>query len=165
MHPPQGSEVEVNASDGLNQRGTTKTPVANEEPLTTNSHAQAGVGVESTLKPVTAKQSSHRPTSDNSTADNHGALVRGTQNLSNDSESSEMGSVITDQIANGEAPGEFKSMPDRIEGDVTAWTREGFCSKHKGAEQIQSLPEEFAKSVGPVLDTLIVYWKKKNYCL
>ena len=53
-------------------------------------------------------------------------------------------------------------MPDRIEGDVTTWKREGFCSKHKGAEQIESLPEEFAKSVGPVLDTLIVYWKKKT---
>ncbi|KAJ9678228.1 hypothetical protein PVL29_022963 [Vitis rotundifolia] len=101
--PPQGSEVEVNASDGLNQRGTTKTLVANEEPLMANSRAQAGVRVESTLKPVTAKQSSHRPTSDNSTVGDHGALVKGTQNLCNDSGSSEMDSVITDQIANGEA--------------------------------------------------------------
>ena len=46
-------------------------------------------------------------------------------------------------------------------GDVTAWKREGFCSKHKGAEQIQPLPEEFAKSVGPVLDALLVCWKNK----
>ncbi|KAK3038512.1 hypothetical protein RJ639_029312, partial [Escallonia herrerae] len=46
-------------------------------------------------------------------------------------------------------------------GDVTAWKREGFCSKHKGTEQIQSLPEEFAKSVGPVLDSLLLCWKTK----
>eukprot|EP00261_Vitis_vinifera_P016707 XP_010645970.1 PREDICTED: cyclin-T1-5 isoform X2 [Vitis vinifera] len=115
--PPQGSEMEVNASGGLNHRGTTKAPVANEESLPANSHAQAGVGVVSTLKPVTARQSWHRPASDNSTAGNHGALVKGTQNLSNDSGSSEMGSVITDQMADGEAPGGFKSVPDQIEGD------------------------------------------------
>uniref|UniRef100_A0A2C9VBF9 E3 ubiquitin-protein ligase n=1 Tax=Manihot esculenta TaxID=3983 RepID=A0A2C9VBF9_MANES len=46
-------------------------------------------------------------------------------------------------------------------GDVTAWKREGFCSKHKGAEQIQPLPEEFADSVGPVLDALFICWKNK----
>lgn len=46
-------------------------------------------------------------------------------------------------------------------GDVMAWKREGFCSKHKGAEQIQPLPEEFANSVGPVLDALFVCWKNK----
>ena len=46
-------------------------------------------------------------------------------------------------------------------GDVTAWKREGFCSKHKGAEQIQPLPEKFAKSVGPALDALLVVWKNK----
>ncbi|KAK9289575.1 hypothetical protein L1049_007731 [Liquidambar formosana] len=46
-------------------------------------------------------------------------------------------------------------------GDVTAWKRGGFCSKHKGAEQIQPLSEEFANSVGPVLDALFVCWKKK----
>ncbi|KAK3000361.1 hypothetical protein RJ639_020590, partial [Escallonia herrerae] len=46
-------------------------------------------------------------------------------------------------------------------GDVTAWKREGFCSKHKGTEQIQPLPEEFAKSVGPVLDSLFLCWKTK----
>ncbi|XP_062095624.1 E3 ubiquitin-protein ligase PRT6 [Humulus lupulus] len=46
-------------------------------------------------------------------------------------------------------------------GDVTAWKREGFCSKHKGAEQIQPLPDEYANSVGPVLDALLVCWKKK----
>ncbi|XP_073266120.1 E3 ubiquitin-protein ligase PRT6 isoform X1 [Populus alba] len=46
-------------------------------------------------------------------------------------------------------------------GDVTAWKREGFCSKHKGAEQIQPLPEEFARSVGPVLDALLGCWKNK----
>ncbi|XXG66274.1 hypothetical protein AAC387_Pa05g3788 [Persea americana] len=44
-------------------------------------------------------------------------------------------------------------------GDVTAWKREGFCSKHKGAEQIQPLPEEIANSVEPVLDALLVYWR------
>ncbi|PON76120.1 TFIIE transcription factor [Trema orientale] len=46
-------------------------------------------------------------------------------------------------------------------GDVTAWKREGFCSKHKGAEQIQPLPEEFADSVGPVLDALFACWQNK----
>lgn len=46
-------------------------------------------------------------------------------------------------------------------GDVTAWKREGFCSKHKGAEQIQPLPEEIADSVGPVLDAIFVCWKNK----
>ncbi|XP_015582790.1 E3 ubiquitin-protein ligase PRT6 [Ricinus communis] len=46
-------------------------------------------------------------------------------------------------------------------GDVTAWKREGFCSSHKGAEQIQPLPEEYANSVGPVLDALFSCWKKK----
>ncbi|KAJ4970512.1 hypothetical protein NE237_003611 [Protea cynaroides] len=46
-------------------------------------------------------------------------------------------------------------------GDVTAWKREGFCSKHIGTEQIQPLPEKTAKSVGPVLDVLLIYWKDK----
>ncbi|XP_023539127.1 E3 ubiquitin-protein ligase PRT6-like [Cucurbita pepo subsp. pepo] len=46
-------------------------------------------------------------------------------------------------------------------GDVTAWKREGFCSKHKGAEQIQPLPEEFVKSVEPILDVLFTCWKNK----
>ncbi|XP_021666757.2 E3 ubiquitin-protein ligase PRT6 isoform X2 [Hevea brasiliensis] len=46
-------------------------------------------------------------------------------------------------------------------GDVTAWKQEGFCSKHKGAEKIQPLPEEFANSVGPVLDSLFICWKNK----
>ncbi|KAF4388594.1 hypothetical protein G4B88_021505 [Cannabis sativa] len=46
-------------------------------------------------------------------------------------------------------------------GDVTAWKREGFCSKHKGAEQIQPLPEEYANSVGPVLDALLFCWEKR----
>lgn len=46
-------------------------------------------------------------------------------------------------------------------GDVTAWKKEGFCSKHKGAEQIQPLPAEFADSVGPVLETLFNLWRKK----
>ncbi|XP_072959504.1 E3 ubiquitin-protein ligase PRT6 isoform X1 [Typha angustifolia] len=46
-------------------------------------------------------------------------------------------------------------------GDVTAWKRKGFCSKHKGAEQIQPLPGELANSVGPVLDALLRYWKDK----
>ncbi|XP_024031264.1 E3 ubiquitin-protein ligase PRT6 [Morus notabilis] len=46
-------------------------------------------------------------------------------------------------------------------GDVTAWKKEGFCSKHKGAEQIQPLPAEFADSVGPVLDALFNSWRKK----
>ncbi|CAN0926604.1 E3 ubiquitin-protein ligase PRT6 [Linum grandiflorum] len=44
-------------------------------------------------------------------------------------------------------------------GDATAWKREGFCSKHKGAEQIQSLPLEYAISVEPVLDVLLQFWK------
>ncbi|XP_043702921.1 E3 ubiquitin-protein ligase PRT6-like [Telopea speciosissima] len=46
-------------------------------------------------------------------------------------------------------------------GDATAWKREGFCSKHKGTEQIQPLPEKMANSVGPVLDILFIYWKDK----
>ncbi|KAM3736727.1 hypothetical protein ACB098_09G002400 [Castanea mollissima] len=46
-------------------------------------------------------------------------------------------------------------------GDVTAWRREGFCSKHKGVEQIQPLPEEVANSVGPVLNALFICWKNK----
>ncbi|KAF5471656.1 hypothetical protein F2P56_008431 [Juglans regia] len=46
-------------------------------------------------------------------------------------------------------------------GDVTAWKREGFCSKHKGAEQIRPLPEELTNSVGPVLNALFVCWKSK----
>ncbi|GAV69454.1 zf-UBR domain-containing protein [Cephalotus follicularis] len=46
-------------------------------------------------------------------------------------------------------------------GDVTAWKREGFCSRHKGAEQIKPLPEKFANAVGPVLDALFICWKKK----
>ncbi|KAJ8753971.1 hypothetical protein K2173_001869 [Erythroxylum novogranatense] len=46
-------------------------------------------------------------------------------------------------------------------GDVTAWKREGFCSKHQGAEQIQPLPEEYVKSVGPVLDAVLHCWKSK----
>ncbi|KAK4730626.1 hypothetical protein R3W88_023614 [Solanum pinnatisectum] len=45
-------------------------------------------------------------------------------------------------------------------GDVTAWKREGFCSKHKGTEQIQPLPEECANSLGPVLDSLLSCWRK-----
>ncbi|GFP90143.1 E3 ubiquitin-protein ligase ubr2 [Phtheirospermum japonicum] len=46
-------------------------------------------------------------------------------------------------------------------GDITAWKREGFCSKHKGAEQIQPLPKHFAEPLGPVLDLLLNYWKEK----
>uniref|UniRef100_A0A0E0BX35 E3 ubiquitin-protein ligase n=1 Tax=Oryza meridionalis TaxID=40149 RepID=A0A0E0BX35_9ORYZ len=46
-------------------------------------------------------------------------------------------------------------------GDTTAWKREGFCSRHKGAEQIKPLPEELASSVGPVLDVLLQFWKER----
>ncbi|XP_026444611.1 E3 ubiquitin-protein ligase PRT6-like [Papaver somniferum] len=46
-------------------------------------------------------------------------------------------------------------------GDETAWKQNGFCSKHKGAEQIQPLPEEIACTVGPVLDVLLGYWEEK----
>ncbi|KAL6528688.1 hypothetical protein OROMI_029333 [Orobanche minor] len=46
-------------------------------------------------------------------------------------------------------------------GDITAWKREGFCSEHKGAEQIQPLPKHFAESLGHVLDLLLNYWKEK----
>ncbi|KAF8096039.1 hypothetical protein N665_0319s0055 [Sinapis alba] len=46
-------------------------------------------------------------------------------------------------------------------GDETAWKREGFCSKHKGSEQIQPLPENIANSVGPVLDALFACWNNK----
>lgn len=46
-------------------------------------------------------------------------------------------------------------------GDVTAWKREGFCSRHKGSEQIQPLPNDLASSIGPVLDALFSSWKDK----
>lgn len=46
-------------------------------------------------------------------------------------------------------------------GDITAWKRSGFCSKHKGAEQIQPLQEDIAKTLGPVLDCLLLRWKSK----
>uniref|UniRef100_A0A0E0MRB6 E3 ubiquitin-protein ligase n=2 Tax=Oryza TaxID=4527 RepID=A0A0E0MRB6_ORYRU len=46
-------------------------------------------------------------------------------------------------------------------GDTTAWKREGFCSRHKGAEQIKPLPEELASSVGPVLDVFLQFWKER----
>jgi len=46
-------------------------------------------------------------------------------------------------------------------GDETAWKRKGFCSRHKGAEQIQPLPDEIGNSVGPVLDALFRCWKDK----
>ncbi|XP_057971426.1 E3 ubiquitin-protein ligase PRT6 [Malania oleifera] len=46
-------------------------------------------------------------------------------------------------------------------GDVTAWKREGFCSKHRGVEQIQPLSEEYTKSMGPVLDALLICWRNK----
>lgn len=46
-------------------------------------------------------------------------------------------------------------------GDETAWKREGFCSKHRGAEQIQPLSENIANYVGPVLQHLLVVWKHK----
>ncbi|GAB2272531.1 hypothetical protein Dimus_007354 [Dionaea muscipula] len=46
-------------------------------------------------------------------------------------------------------------------GDETAWKREGFCSNHKGAENIQPLPEHVAQGVGPVLDSLFDCWKEK----
>ncbi|XP_076955336.1 E3 ubiquitin-protein ligase PRT6-like isoform X2 [Bidens hawaiensis] len=44
-------------------------------------------------------------------------------------------------------------------GDVTAWKRSGFCSKHKGAEQIQPLQEDIAETLSPVLDYLLHHWK------
>lgn len=46
-------------------------------------------------------------------------------------------------------------------GDITAWKREGFCSKHKGADHIQPLPKHVAESLGPILDSLLSYWKDK----
>ncbi|XP_037404131.1 E3 ubiquitin-protein ligase PRT6-like [Triticum dicoccoides] len=46
-------------------------------------------------------------------------------------------------------------------GDATAWKPEGFCSRHKGAEQIKPLTEELASSVGPVLDELLLFWKER----
>ncbi|XP_039021943.1 E3 ubiquitin-protein ligase PRT6-like isoform X1 [Hibiscus syriacus] len=48
-------------------------------------------------------------------------------------------------------------------GDETAWKQEGFCSKHKGSEQIQPLGDSIAKSVGPVLDALFICWKNKLF--
>ncbi|KAL5991929.1 hypothetical protein ACLOJK_012841 [Asimina triloba] len=46
-------------------------------------------------------------------------------------------------------------------GDATAWKREGFCSKHRGVEQIQRLPEEIASSVEPVMDALLLCWRDR----
>ncbi|XP_010452066.1 PREDICTED: E3 ubiquitin-protein ligase PRT6 isoform X2 [Camelina sativa] len=46
-------------------------------------------------------------------------------------------------------------------GDETAWKPGGFCSKHKGSEQIQPLAENLANSVGPVLDALFACWNNK----
>ncbi|VFQ88675.1 unnamed protein product [Cuscuta campestris] len=46
-------------------------------------------------------------------------------------------------------------------GDVTAWKREGFCSEHRGVEQIQPLPDNYANSLGPVLDALLSHWGKR----
>ncbi|KAF8048454.1 hypothetical protein N665_2507s0003 [Sinapis alba] len=46
-------------------------------------------------------------------------------------------------------------------GDDTAWKQEGFCSNHKGSEQIQPLSENLAESVGPVLDALFAFWNHK----
>ncbi|CAM8910449.1 unnamed protein product [Rhodiola kirilowii] len=46
-------------------------------------------------------------------------------------------------------------------GDVTAWKPEGFCSKHKGVEQIQPLQEEYSISMGLVLETVLVCCKHK----
>ncbi|XP_020273460.1 E3 ubiquitin-protein ligase PRT6 [Asparagus officinalis] len=46
-------------------------------------------------------------------------------------------------------------------GDETAWKREGFCSKHKGIQQIQPLSEELERSVGPVIDILLTCWRDK----
>ncbi|CAJ2670351.1 unnamed protein product [Trifolium pratense] len=46
-------------------------------------------------------------------------------------------------------------------GDVTAWKREGFCSLHKGAENVQPLPEEVANTVSPVLGSLFNCWKDR----
>ncbi|KAI0498324.1 hypothetical protein KFK09_021565 [Dendrobium nobile] len=46
-------------------------------------------------------------------------------------------------------------------GDETAWKKEGFCSDHKGTEQIRPLPQELANSIGPVLDHLLFCWKEK----
>ncbi|KAJ0737868.1 putative carboxypeptidase U transcription factor interactor and regulator Znf-B family [Helianthus annuus] len=44
-------------------------------------------------------------------------------------------------------------------GDETAWKRSGFCSKHKGAEQMQPLQEDVANTLRPVLDYLFHRWK------
>ncbi|KAL5973315.1 hypothetical protein ACLOJK_029965 [Asimina triloba] len=46
-------------------------------------------------------------------------------------------------------------------GDASAWKREGFCSNHRGPEQIEPLPETISNSVGPVLDALFKSWKDK----
>ncbi|KAJ0235076.1 hypothetical protein HA466_0266960 [Hirschfeldia incana] len=43
-------------------------------------------------------------------------------------------------------------------GDDAAWKRDGFCSNHKGSEQIQPLSGNVAESVGPVLDALFACW-------
>ncbi|XP_020524000.1 E3 ubiquitin-protein ligase PRT6 isoform X2 [Amborella trichopoda] len=46
-------------------------------------------------------------------------------------------------------------------GDETAWKRQGFCSKHKGPEQVRPLPEKIANSVDPILEELLVCWKNR----
>lgn len=46
-------------------------------------------------------------------------------------------------------------------GDVTAWKREGFCSRHKGTGQSKPIRKEVANSMGPILDTYFGFWKDK----
>jgi hypothetical protein len=46
-------------------------------------------------------------------------------------------------------------------GDETAWKPDGFCSNHKGSEQIRPLSENLANSVGPILDALFTCWNNK----
>ncbi|CAK8541646.1 unnamed protein product [Lathyrus sativus] len=46
-------------------------------------------------------------------------------------------------------------------GDVTAWKREGFCSMHKGVENVQPLSKEVENSVSPVLSPLFNCWKDR----
>ncbi|XP_068635271.1 E3 ubiquitin-protein ligase PRT6-like [Aristolochia californica] len=46
-------------------------------------------------------------------------------------------------------------------GDVTAWKREGFCSNHRGAEQIRPLSEDISRCMGPILDVFFMCWRDR----
>jgi hypothetical protein len=55
---------------------------------------------------------------------------------------------------------ESRKSHTKNDDDITSCS-EGFCSRHKGAEQINPLPEELASSEGPALGEMLLFWKAK----